>query len=69
MSFSLLQIVIFSAVREMFSPDITPIFEFTDSFIPLTVFYFKLLYNFTLHAAILFPLGEKTEEFAVRPLA
>ena len=68
-SFSLLQLVIFSAVIKMFNPDITSIFEFTDSFMCPTLCYIKFLYNFRLHVAILFLLGEKTKEPAVRPLA
>lgn len=64
MSFSHLQVVIFTAVTKMFSPDTTPIFEFNDSFISPSVFYIKFLYNFWLHAAIPFPLVEKAKELA-----
>lgn len=60
MSFSCLQLVIFSAVIKKCSPDITSIFEFTDSFMSPTVFYIKFLYNFRLHAAIILLLREKT---------
>lgn len=68
MSFSCLQLVIFFAVTEIFSLDITSVFEFTDPFISPTLFYIKFLYKFKLHAVILVPQGVKTKEFVVRPL-
>lgn len=61
MSFSLLQLVIFSAVIKIFSSDTTLIFEFTDSFLSTTVFSVKFLYNFRLHAAVIFSTGRKDE--------